>query len=48
MIHFSVSLSCYVAGDSSKMFLGDSYSPQISDNGNHLFYGCALDSALIA
>ncbi len=45
VIHFTVSLSCYVAGDSPSMFLGDSYSPQMSVNGDHLFYGCHLVSA---
>jgi hypothetical protein len=47
-IHFSVSLSCYLTGDSLLMVLGDSYSPQISVNVNHLFFGCHLGNTLIS
>jgi hypothetical protein len=48
VIHFTVSLSCYLTGDSPRMFVGDSYSPQISDNGSHLFFGCHLGNTVIA
>jgi hypothetical protein len=42
-VHFTISLSCYLSGDSPTNFvsefrLGDSYSPQV--NHGELFYGC--------
>lgn len=36
MIHFTISFSCYLTGFS----LGDSYSPQVTTNGNNLYFGC--------
>jgi hypothetical protein len=47
-IHFTVSLSCYVTGDGPLTLLGDSYSPRISVNGNHLLYGCRLGNTLFS
>ena len=41
MIHFTISLSCYLTGDNSNgFFLGDSYSPQVTTNGSNLYFGC--------
>ncbi len=47
-IDFTVSLSCFLTGDNPLTVLGDSYSPQISVNGNHLFYGCHLGNTPIS
>jgi hypothetical protein len=40
-LHFTISLSCYLSGDSPEgFFLGDSYSLQVTENGSNLFFGC--------
>lgn len=39
-VHFTISLSCFLTGDNGQLgFLGLSYAPHVSTNGDHWF-GC--------